>query len=222
MQIILDKLLNKESSIYKYINIELENNKISHTANDIILLVNNDITLFMKELVSNITDLVNDTISDRIIHVKSIDKLLIQEEYILSHSINMKSRIYKYIIDNVELKHKINNKLNIKVNQGITLDLKKPLKAISTKQINNNLDKFYTSPHTVDKCLEYFNIFYKLSEFDLVIEPSAGSGNFLLKLEHKNILAFDIEPEHKKIIKQDFLTYIPECNIYNNISNVGD
>ena len=131
MQIILDKLLNKESSIYKYINIELENNKISHTANDIILLVNNDITLFMKELVSNITDLVNDTISDRIIHVKSIDKLLIQEEYILSHSINMKSRIYKYIIDNVELKHKINNKLNIKVNQGITLDLKKPLNAIN-------------------------------------------------------------------------------------------
>jgi len=75
------------------------------------------------------------------------------------------------------------------------------------------LDKFYTIPSISEKCLEIIGSHYKWSDWDLVIEPSAGNGSFLTRIPTNKKLGIDISPEHKDIIKQDFLTYFPPNNI---------
>ena len=66
------------------------------------------------------------------------------------------------------------------------------------------LDKYYTSPelakYVVDKTKEIIGE-DNITEY---IEPSAGAGVFLDYLD-KPYLAYDIEPEDDRIIKQDFL-----------------
>lgn len=68
-----------------------------------------------------------------------------------------------------------------------------------------NLDKYYT-PKTLANY-----VFKKTKEvigdenITEYLEPSAGSGVFLDFLD-KPYLAYDIEPEHKDIVKQDFLS----------------
>lgn len=85
------------------------------------------------------------------------------------------------------------------------------------------LDKFYTNPDIVDMCLTEFNKHYTFNEFDLIIEPSSGNGNFLLKLPKNKRIGIDIEPDYintKEIIKQDFLTFLPkECKNILTITN---
>ena len=66
---------------------------------------------------------------------------------------------------------------------------------------NIELDKFYTPKETAKKCIDIFNdTFKKVTE---IIEPSAGNGNFSLQIP--NCIAYDLEPEHESITKQDFL-----------------
>ena len=72
-----------------------------------------------------------------------------------------------------------------------------------------NLDKFYTIPSIVDKCILSLNKLYNWNDWDLIIEPSAGNGSFLLKIPSINKIGIDILPEHIDIIKQDFFTYLP-------------
>lgn len=71
------------------------------------------------------------------------------------------------------------------------------------------LDKFYTVPTISEKCLASISLHYKWSDWGLVIEPSAGNGSFLTRIPTEKKLGIDIFPEHKDIIKQDFLTYSP-------------
>lgn len=67
-------------------------------------------------------------------------------------------------------------------------------------------DKYYTPSNIVDLCLR--EVKQTLIKDNVVpfriIEPSAGNGRFSLKI--KGCIAYDIEPEHPSIIKQDFLT----------------
>ena len=64
-----------------------------------------------------------------------------------------------------------------------------------------DLDKFYTPKETAKRCI---NLFYNsFSDITEIIEPSAGNGSFSLQIP--NCIAYDIEPEHHSIIKQDFL-----------------
>ena len=66
-------------------------------------------------------------------------------------------------------------------------------------------DKYYTSEelaqYYVNKTKEIIGE-CNISEF---LEPSAGTGVFLNYLP-KNTLAYDLEPENDRIIKQDYLT----------------
>lgn len=64
-----------------------------------------------------------------------------------------------------------------------------------------NLDKYYTPTDIAKHCIDVVNgLNLDITE---VIEPSAGNGSFSLQIP--NCIAYDIEPEHKSIIKQDFL-----------------
>lgn len=62
------------------------------------------------------------------------------------------------------------------------------------------LDKFYTKDDTARECI---SLVKDIKRYDLIVEPSAGSGVFSKKI--KGCIAYDIEPDDKSIIKQDYL-----------------
>lgn len=73
----------------------------------------------------------------------------------------------------------------------------------------NTIDKFFTNDITCKNCLQYILQNINIDkEQDIIIEPSAGNGSFIkiIKSLCKNYIFMDIEPEHKEIVKQDFLT----------------
>lgn len=62
-----------------------------------------------------------------------------------------------------------------------------------------SLDKFYTPVETAKTCI---SLIPNISQYDLIIEPSAGCGNFSSQL---NCIAYDLEPAAENIIQQDWL-----------------
>lgn len=83
------------------------------------------------------------------------------------------------------------------------------------------LDKFYTIPSFSKKCIEkVFDLFDK-SNFNLIIEPSAGNGSFFNQLECSNKIGIDILPENQNILKMDFFNYVPPTDA-NNILVIGN
>ena len=80
-----------------------------------------------------------------------------------------------------------------------------------------DFDKFYTHPKIAKKFVDTVNKYAPLEKFDLVIEPSAGSGNILQYLP-SNAIGMDIEPEGDNILQQDFFDYeSPYHPLTNNI-----
>lgn len=79
-------------------------------------------------------------------------------------------------------------------------------------QNKDKLDKFYTNIDTSKKCIGIVSNLYDWNTWDLVIEPSAGNGSFLLNIPIQHKIGIDIAPENETIIKQDFLTYLPPCD----------
>lgn len=70
------------------------------------------------------------------------------------------------------------------------------------KQAN---DKFYTKRQAAELALSAID----LSEFDAVIEPSAGNGSFSSLMSHSRIISLDIAPEAEGIAQQDWLEFDP-------------
>lgn len=66
-------------------------------------------------------------------------------------------------------------------------------------------DKYYTPPELAMYCVEKTKEIIGDENITEYIEPSAGSGVFLDYLD-KPYIAYDIEPEDERIIKQDYLT----------------
>jgi hypothetical protein len=82
-----------------------------------------------------------------------------------------------------------------------------------TKEVREaGLDQFYTIPSIAEKCLASISKIYKWSDWDLVVEPSAGNGSFLTKIPTDKKIGLDISPQHNDIIAQDFFTYNPPNN----------
>ena len=76
----------------------------------------------------------------------------------------------------------------------------------------DKLDRFYTPITVVEQCLKLLD----LSQYDCIIEPSAGTGNFCKYLP--NVKAYDIAPEAENIEQADWLTL--DKNIFNSYSNI--
>lgn len=87
--------------------------------------------------------------------------------------------------------------------------------------MSEQLDKFYTIPSTVDKCISTVGSIYDWNQWDLIVEPSAGNGNFLIKIPFVDKIGIDIMPEHPDIIKLDFFDYLPDKN-KRNILVIGN
>ena len=69
-------------------------------------------------------------------------------------------------------------------------------------------DKYYTPPDLAKYVVDKTNEIIGKENITEYIEPAAGAGVFLDYLEKEGIpyIAYDIEPEDNRIIKQDFLT----------------
>jgi len=72
-------------------------------------------------------------------------------------------------------------------------------KPTSSNLEKDKFDRFYTKPSVVDKLLKEVAI----EDYDVVVEPSAGTGSWSSKIE--DCVAIDIAPEHPDIEKGDFL-----------------
>lgn len=70
-----------------------------------------------------------------------------------------------------------------------------------------NYYKYYTVDKTVKICYNAIKNNIKIKKSDTIIEPSAGNGSFIkyIKKLSNNYKFYDIKPEHKDIIKQNFL-----------------
>ena len=93
----------------------------------------------------------------------------------------------------------------------------------------NTIDKYYTKSSVVDSCINIIKKYINISKDDLIIEPSAGNGSFIeqIKTLSNNYKFYDLEPENKEIIKQDFLEFdikniISEINSKYNIHIIGN
>jgi predicted RNA methylase len=70
-------------------------------------------------------------------------------------------------------------------------------------------DKFYTNPNVARDFCKIIKQKLLICKNDIIIEPSAGNGVFIKYIESmgcNNLFFYDIEPEHKRVKKQDFLT----------------
>lgn len=83
----------------------------------------------------------------------------------------------------------------------------------------NNLDKFYTKPEIAQKCVNYLKQLVPINKDDVLLEPSAGCGNFLQALKEYKVMAYDLVPEGENIIQQDFLLLESEYQNYITIGN---
>ena len=70
-------------------------------------------------------------------------------------------------------------------------------------------DKYYTNNDIVKYCLNKVKKNIKITNNDLCIEPSAGNGAFIkeIKKVFNNYKFYDLEPEHKEIIQQNYFTF---------------
>lgn len=82
------------------------------------------------------------------------------------------------------------------------------------------MDKFYTNPEIIPPLLNHLD----LSDYDCILEPSAGNGSFSLQLQdlHSTILSYDIEPANDSIIQADFLEHDLVLDIYTSVLMIGN
>ena len=82
---------------------------------------------------------------------------------------------------------------------------------------NVSLDKFYTKESVAISCINSLN----LDDYDLIIEPSAGSGAFFNNLHGDNVIGLDLAPENDNIEEADWFEYSIDEK-YKNVLVIGN
>ena len=72
------------------------------------------------------------------------------------------------------------------------------------------LDQFYTNHNIAVKCLETLNTHINYSDFDYILEPSAGTGSFYKLLPIDKRIGLDLEPKYEGIRQLNFFDFKPE------------
>lgn len=78
------------------------------------------------------------------------------------------------------------------------------------KKNENGLDQFYTNKDIALKCYKKLKEIINLNDYDIHLEPSAGSGSFFNIMDDSKKIGLDIEPKENEIYKMDFFDYKPE------------
>tara|TARA_B100000795_G_C22806649_1_gene445388 strand:- start:10196 stop:10978 length:783 start_codon:yes stop_codon:yes gene_type:complete len=84
-----------------------------------------------------------------------------------------------------------------------------------------NYYKFYTIDKTALLCYKAIKKYANIKKKDFIIEPSAGNGSFIkyIKKISNNYKFYDIKPEHKDIVKKD---YLKVTDVKNNLHIIGN
>ena len=72
---------------------------------------------------------------------------------------------------------------------------------VKSRSRKSGTEQYYTPTRIIPNLLQTLDLY----QYQKIIEPSAGTGNFLQFLPQNKTLAYDIEPKHPQIIEQDFL-----------------
>lgn len=75
-----------------------------------------------------------------------------------------------------------------------------------------SLDQFYTNSHVAERLYKKTQDLINTNNYDIIIEPSAGTGSFYQLFPHDKRLGLDLEPKYEGIVKQDFLTFEPDLS----------
>ena len=156
--------------------------------------------------------IINETIENKFNEIIN-KKLELPNE--IKIELNTDYNIIKQSLNNIE---QLNKKEMIEVKND-------PI--IQKKGLNRNtIDKYYTKINIVEQCIEAMKKYIKILKDDLIIEPSAGNGSFIenIKKITENYKFYDLEPENKEIIKQDFLNFdfTEVKQKYKNIHIIGN
>jgi hypothetical protein len=151
--------------------------------------------------------------------INNIDKIKDSFQTIINETIENK---FNEILNKEQIKIELNINNN-SINQSLNnMELNKQKTGLK----RNTIDKYYTKINIVKQCIEEIKKYIKISKDDLIIEPSAGNGSFIedIKKITDNYIFYDLEPENKEIIKQDFLNldFTDIKQKYKNIHIIGN
>ena len=75
-----------------------------------------------------------------------------------------------------------------------------------------SLDQFYTTNNIALKCYKQLNILVDINKYDILLEPSAGTGSFFKLLPTNKRIGLDVAPKCDNILKKDYFDYVPQNN----------
>lgn len=79
-----------------------------------------------------------------------------------------------------------------------------------TKQdLPKELDQFYTDPNYADAFYTVISNTVDLANADILLEPSAGTGNFYSLMDSDKRVGLDLDPKHSGVIKTNFFDWTP-------------
>ena len=68
-------------------------------------------------------------------------------------------------------------------------------------------DQFYTKPDLAKNMYAILNNKIDLNSFDILLEPSAGTGSFFKLMDRTKRVGIDLDPKYKGVQKCDFFDY---------------
>lgn len=75
------------------------------------------------------------------------------------------------------------------------------------------MDQFYTKPSIAEYCITILQNIIDIHSFNIQLEPSAGNGSFLKRLDEDKRIGIDINTKDDECIQQDFMTYSHQYSI---------
>jgi predicted RNA methylase len=79
----------------------------------------------------------------------------------------------------------------------------------AAQERSRDLDQFYTEPAYANHFYNIVSQHLDLQSADILLEPSAGSGNFYNLLDAGKRVGLDLDPKAAGIVQQDFFTWAP-------------
>lgn len=77
---------------------------------------------------------------------------------------------------------------------------------------SRKLDQFYTNPVIAHRIMGKIATVVDMDKFDVMLEPSAGTGSFYDLMDPERRIGIDIDPKFPGIYKGDFLTWDPHSS----------
>ena len=152
--------------------------------------------------------------------INNIDKLKDSFQIMINEAIENK---FNEILNKEQIKIELNTNNNKNKQSLNNMD---GLNKQKTGLKRNTIDKYYTKINIVKQCIEEIKKHIEILKDDLIIEPSAGNGSFIedIKKITDNYKFYDLEPENKEVIKQDFLNFdfTDVKKNYKNIHIIGN